>query len=283
MVIIESIRNNEWLQEKFLKRPYSVHALLYLIFIIQGFIYDTPRGIAQGLWYIIVLPDILITDYIVVGGIGAAFVNIGLAGLISLVPLAVSKHEPTGLTIGTLGVVIGMAFFGKNPINMLPIIFGGYLHSVYAKVPFKNCVVPTLLATCLTPAVTQLAFIEHVPLWFGLILGMTIGLFIGFIMVPASAHMRKAHEGYNIYNVGFTAGLLGVMLFALFRHFGVDFYILYIWSEGYNTELTIFLIILSFYFVICGVLCKAEELTVKELVKIDADDNDYFKRYAEKS
>jgi len=277
------VRNNSWIQNQFLKRPYRVHGVLYLIFIIQGFFHDSPLEIAHGLFRIFTMPDILMTDYIVIGGFGAAMVNIGLAGLISLIPLVLSKHEPGGLTIGTLGVVIGMAFFGKNPLNMIPIIVGGYLYSRYTHTPYKNCVLPSLLATCLAPAVTILIYIEHIPLPLGLIMGILIGLFIGFIMTPLSAAMRKTHEGYNIYNVGFTAGLLGLTLFALFQHLGVNYYLLYIWSSGYDWELTIFLIILSLYFIGCGVLGKAEEVSVVDLVRIDADDNDYFKKYQEKS
>jgi len=170
-------------------------------------------------------------------------------------------------------------------MNMVPIILGGYLYSVYTKTPYKNCVLPTLLATCLAPAVVQLAFVDHIPTLLGVVLGIGIGLFIGFIMPPLAAAMYKAHEGYNIYNVGFTAGLLGLALFALFRHLGVEYGLVYYWSSGYDLEFTIFLVVLSLYFIVCGVCSRAKTpgLSVKQLVSIDAADNDYFKRYAEKS
>jgi len=283
LAIIETAHNNTWLQEKFLKKPYRVHGVMYLIFILQGFFYATPRELAQGLWNIFTLPDILMTDYIVIGGLGAALVNIGLAGLLALAPLVISKHEATGLTMGTLGVVIGMAFFGKNPLNMLPIILGGYLYSKYTGIPYKNCVLPSILATCLAPAVTQLSFIDHIPLELGITFGVIIGLFIGFIMAPLSAAMRKAHEGYNIYNVGFTAGLLGLVLFALFRHLSVDFHLLYFWSSGHNTELAIFLVIMSVYLILCGVLYKGENLSILGFMCIEADDNDFYSKYREKT
>ena len=281
LAIVERVQNIDWLQEKFLKKPYRVHGVMYLLFILQGFFYATPRELAEGLWRIIILPDILMTDYIVIGGLGAALVNIGLAGLVAMAPMVISKHEATGLTMGTLGVVIGMAFFGKNPVNMLPIIFGGYLYSRYTRIPYKNCILPSILATCLAPAVTQLTFIEHIPLWLGITLGILIGLFIGFIMAPLSAAMRKAHEGYNIYNVGFTAGLLGLTLFALFRNFGVNFYLLYFWSSGHNTELGLFLLIMSFYLIACGVFSKGEKLSFLGLICIEADDYDFFTKHKE--
>jgi len=271
------------LQEKFLKRPYRVQGLLFIIFILQGFFYETPKGIALGLREIIINPDILVTDYIAVGGLGATFVNVGLAGLISLVALSLAKHETTGLTLGALGLVTGFAFFGKNPVNMFPIIMGGYLYSRYAKAPPKNCILPAILGTCLAPAVTQLAFAHHIPTWLGIILGLLIGLFIGFIMNPVAAAMRKTHEDYNLYNVGFAAGIIGLCIFALFRSLGIDFTLSNIWSGGYNFELALFLLILSIYFTICGILSLGDKLSLLEIIKIDAEDHDYYKKHAEKS
>ena len=281
MALALSVR--QWLQENFLKWPYRVQGVLFIVFILQGFFYETPAGIAQGLWAIIIAPDILTTDYIAIGGIGATFVNVGLAGLITIAALAVTKHESIGLTIGALGLVTGFAFFGKNPVNMMPIILGGYLYSRYTKIPFKNCILPAILGTCLAPAVTQLAFVPYIPTVWGIILGVIIGLFIGFIMNPIAAAMHKAHGGYNLYNVGFAAGLLGLCFFALFRNMGIDYPILYIWSSGYDLPLALFLLILSLYFILCGMLGSGEKLSPMEIINMDAEDHDYYKKYAEKS
>jgi len=264
-----------------MKKPYLVQAVLFAIFILQGLIYARPPEIARGLLAIAVSPDILVTDYIAVGGLGAAFVNVGLAGLVTIAALALAKHEPTGLTIGTLGLVTGFAFFGKNPLNMLPIILGGYLYSKYMRVPFKNCILPAVLGTCLAPAVTQLAFV--LPMGGGIALGLAIGIFIGFIMNPVAAAMRKAHEGYNLYNVGFAAGLIGLCLFALFRNFGIDFGTANVWSSGYNAQLALFLFVLSAYFIVCGVIGAGGKFSLAEVFNLDAEDNDYYKRHAEKS
>jgi len=267
----------------FLKRPYRVHGLLYIIFIIQGFIYNSPSEILDGLWRIIISPDILVSDYVAIGGLGAAFVNVGLAGLLAVLVLTAAKHKPSGLTIGTLGLVIGFAFFGKNPVNMLPIIFGGYLYSKYSKTPYKDCILPSLLATCLAPVVTQPLFIPHMPAPADMALGIILGLFVGFIINPVGAAMRKFHEGYNLYNVGFAAGIIGLVLFAVFNLLGIAHDTVGIWSSGYNFELALFLFITSAYFVICGVLSTGGKISLSELIQISAEDNDYYKKYAEKS
>jgi len=276
------------IQKYFLQKPYRVHGLLFVIFIVQGFLYDTPQVIVQGLRGIVSGPDILVTDYIYVGGLGAALVNVGLAGLVTIAALVLAKHEPRGLTMGTLGLVVGFAFFGKNPVNMLPIIAGGFLYAKITKTPSGKCILPAILGTCLAPAVTQLAHSSnHLPMWAGVLLGIGIGLFIGFIMNPIAAAVHKTHEGNNLYNVGFAAGLLGLCLFALFRLLGVDFAILGLWSSGYNVQLTIFLAVISAYFILCGALSKVSHengaVSLRQIVFPNVDDNDFFREYREKS
>ena len=44
-----------------------------IYFMIFALIFSPIKEILPGLWQIIIQPDLLITDYIVVGGIGAAF------------------------------------------------------------------------------------------------------------------------------------------------------------------------------------------------------------------
>jgi hypothetical protein len=102
-------------------------------------------------------------------------------------------------------------------------------------------------------------------------------------MTPFAAAVRKSHEGYNLYNVGFAAGILGLGLFAVFRTMGVDQQILPYWSSGHNFELGMFLMVMSLYFIICGVLTKSDALSFKDLINLDAEDYDYFKKYSEKA
>jgi len=292
ILLLTAVRSNDWLQNKFFLRPYRVHVLLFLLMILQGFIFDTPRNILDGTWAIFISTDLLITDYIAVGGIGAAFVNVALAGLLAIAAMRFAKHEPSGLAIATLGVVVAMAFFGKNPANMLPIIAGGWLYSKYTGTPHRSCVLPSILATCLAPVVTRfaavsglpgpmsVAVIYQIPIPVGVAMGVFLGLFIGFIMTPFAAALRKAHEGYHLYNVGFAAGILAVGMFAVFQTLGIDQDIINNWSSGYNLELATFSIVMSVYYIICGVLSRCKSLSFRELLRIDAEDYDYYKKYS---
>jgi len=37
---------------------------------------------------------------------------------------------------------------------------------------------------------------------------------IGFVLAPAAAHLFKAHMGFSLYNMGFTAGIVGTPIVA---------------------------------------------------------------------
>ncbi|MCL1877507.1 MAG: DUF1576 domain-containing protein, partial [Defluviitaleaceae bacterium] len=269
-------------QEKFLQKPYRVHGFLFLAFIVAGVIYDSPRGVLTGLWRIFIGSDVLVTDYIYIGGFGATLVNVGLVGLLSIFALVLSKHEPGGLAMGTHGLAIGFAFFGKNPLNMLPIIIGGFLYAWVAKKPPSQCVLRAVLAACLAPAVTQVAYATDLPLPTSIGIGIGVGLLIGFLINPLAIHKEMAHMGYNLYNVGFAAGIIGMGIFAVYRLVGAYFYTSDNWSSGYDTHLTIFLLLVSAYFIFCGLIARGKKISLRFFYEPHKTGNDYFGTYREK-
>ena len=271
-----------WLQKNFLLCPYRVFTALFCIYIVFGFVHDSPVEIGRGLWTIITSPDILVTDYIAIANLGATYVNVALSGLMAVLILVLIKHEPTGLTLGTFGLVMGFAFFGKNPVNMMPIIFGGYLYSLATKQPFKNCALPPILATCLGPVVTQLAFVEHLNTSVGIAIGIALGIFIGFTINPIAKALRANYESYNLYNVGFAAGIMAIGIMIIFRTLGIDFTTLSIWSEGYNIELLMLLLTVSLYFISCGLLSSGKDKFI-DMVHMKTDDLDYYMLFGGKS
>jgi hypothetical protein len=275
-------RTRTWLQNHFTNNPYKIWGTLYVIFIIQGFLYATPAEIFYGMLNIIQSPDILVSDYIALGGLGAAYVNVGLTGLMVISILIYVKHEPYGLTLAVLGLIAGFSFFGKNPLNILPIIMGGYVYSKFAKTTFKSCILPAVCATCLAPAVTKLAHIDSINTVQGLAIGIAIGLFIGFIITPLSAAVFNIHKGCNLYNVGFSSGFIGICLFAFMQHLGVEYDGIYNRSSGYDIHLALFLAITSVYFIICGLIAKGERLTVVSVLTLDAEDNEFFRDHGDR-
>ena len=184
-----------------------------------GFITSSFKDILNGLYEIIIHPDALITDYIVIGGIGGAFVNSGILTLIIIFLLWKNKIHFNGATFASLFLIAGFSFLGKNLLNIWAIIIGVYLFAKYHKQPFARYIYIALFGTAMAPIVTEIIFHFQLILPLRIILGIILGILIGFILPPLASHFLKVHQGYNLYNVGFTAGMMITVLVALFKSF----------------------------------------------------------------
>lgn len=240
--------------KKKLYPPYTVLIIMYVFFIIFAFAVNSPKEILSGLKNILFTPDILITDYIEIGGIGATFVNAALTSLASIAILVLIGIKPNGSTIMALYLMTGFSFFGKNILNIWPIMIGVYLFSKYQKEPFLNYTLVALLATTLAPTVSQLSFTGHFSQFGGILLGYGLGIFTGFILSPIASHCIKSHNGYNLYNIGFAGGLLATLLMSILRSIGINFDTRLIWHTGSNKIFSIFLFIISIYLIIVGLI-----------------------------
>jgi hypothetical protein len=211
-----------------------------------GFALDSWSNITAGMVKIVVSPGILISDYIAIAGIGAAFVNSGLVTLICLMIVKLQKVKITGPIVAALFTVAGFALFGKNILNIWPIFAGVWLYSRYRGEKFSTHIVAALFGTCLGPLVSQVALGFGLAQPLGLVLGILSGIVAGFVLPPLSGHLLKTHQGYNIYNLGFTAGVTGTMFMSLFRGYGMSNQPTFFWAEGLNR---LFVPVLAIYFI----------------------------------
>ena len=234
--------------------PYVILSVLYLFFILFAFCLDSPSEIFHGLKSIILSSDILITDYMEVGGIGAALVNAALTSLLSLLLLIIIGIKPNGSTIMSLWLMTGFSFLGKNIFNIWPIILGVYLFSRYQKEPFLNYILVAILGTSLSPVVSQISFGSNQYNLISIIGGILLGIAVGFILPPIASHSIKAHNGYNLYNIGFSSGLIATLLMSIMRGFGINLDSRLVWHSGSNKILSILLIICCVYLIIIGII-----------------------------
>lgn len=234
--------------------PYIVLSILYLFFIIFAFCLDTPSEIFNGLKEIILSPDILITDYMHVGGIGAALVNASLTSFCSLLLLTLIGIKPNGSTIMSLWLMTGFSLLGKNVFNIWPIIIGVYLFSKYQKEPFLNYILVALLGTSLSPIVSYISFESNNYEPLSIILGILLGIIVGFILPPIASYSIKAHNGYNLYNIGFASGLLATLLMSIMRGLGINLNSRLLWHTGSNKILFILMLICCVYLIIVGLI-----------------------------
>jgi hypothetical protein len=216
------------------RMKYGIFTIYSLIFVLFGLAIDTPQRIAHGLYRIIVEPDVLITDYVEIGGIGAAFVNAGVIMLLTILILYFLKVEISGISIAAIYLMGGFALFGKNLMNIWFIILGVVCYAVYKKEKLSKHICTAFFGTSLAPILSEIFFGLELVLPLKILLGLGVGLSIGFILPPLAAYLFQVHKGFDLYNVGFTAGLIGTIYVSIFRSYGFVSYSRLIWSGGNN-------------------------------------------------
>lgn len=234
--------------------PLKFKILIYyaISLILFGFAVDNPKSIFIGLYRIMIEPDTLITDYIGVGGIGAAFLNAGLLTLIFIFLLYRLKVNFNGATFAALFLISGFALFGKNLFNVWFIVLGVYLYSRVQKEKFSKYIYVALFGTAMAPMVTEIIFSTSFSLTMRLVFGVFIGITIGFILPPLATYLIRVHQGFNLYNIGFAAGMIGTIFVSIFKSFGFLPNPRMIWTRGNNLLLGTYFCIVFISFIITG-------------------------------
>lgn len=216
-MIIKGKIEERSLNKEHILRILTVVPAVFLVFgIVMGIL---EGGIVHGYMEIIKSPTILITDFLELGGIGPAFINAGIIGLFSIYLLYRFKMKINGLIIAALMTLIGFSFFGKNPLNIMPLYIGGYLYARHEGIHMRDVIVVIMFSTGLSPIISELMFAGILPTPFNYIIGLMVGVLIGFVIAPLSSSMLKFHDGYNLYNIGFTAGIVGTVFTSILRSF----------------------------------------------------------------
>ncbi len=223
-----------------------------IILIILAFIFSTPSEILRGLYEIIVFPDVLLIDYLAIGGPGATFVNAGILALIIIFLVWKFEVAITSSIISAILTLTGFAFIGKNILNVWPIFIGGYIYANYTKTPIKDVLPGVLFSTTLSPAVSYILFGFGLPFYITVPAALFVGISIGFVIIPLSKHLIHSHAGYNIYNIGFVGGLMGVVIASVFKGLGLETTSQYIVTTEYNIFLRNLLISFFLLFILVG-------------------------------
>lgn len=244
------------------KRIELVTLAYLLVLLITGALLQPVDELLIGLINISKSPGMLVTDYMVVGGVGPALVNGAIVGLIGYIVLILNKVPFRGASIAALFTMFGFGLLGKAIWSVLPIIFGVYIYSKLSGQKMITNIYPALFGTAVAPLVTQAAF----GFGWGIIGGILIGIIAGIITPPIASHVLRFHEGYNLYNVGFTAGLVGFLLLSILRAFGYDSEIILMWGTEFDSFLRTFVIIIFLSMIILGYILAKHRL--KDYMKI---------------
>lgn len=236
------------------KSKFLALALVPAYFMAAGLFVQPLPDIFRGIVTIIKEPDFLITDYMAIGGIGAAFMNAGLLTLICLFAVYKLDMEVDGHTITSLCLMFGFSLFGKNLMNIWAILMGIFLYARYHKTSITRYLYIGFYGTSLSPIITQVLLITDLPMLMRVALSILIGCIIGFVLPPLATHMHYAHQGYSLYNVGFSAGIIATIIVSIFRSFGIETKSRLIWSTGNNTLFAVLLLCLFFGFIVISLL-----------------------------
>ena len=232
--------------------------LLFSYFIVCGMFLQPPGDIVRGLYRIVTDPSVLVSDYLEIGGIAATFINAGLLGIICTAIVMKLDMKPNGSIYLALFCVFGFGFFGKNLLNIWPILTGAYMYSRRKRQPFRNYIVIALLSTSLAPAVNQIFVLIDGPTVSAMILSAFSGIMLGFVMPPIASHCVKMHEGFILTNSGFASGFIAILFVSMFRSFGVELKGREVWSSNYTNELAVAIIFVMMCMIFVGFIKKDE-------------------------
>lgn len=239
--------------------------------------------IIDGLLRIITSRTALITDFLKVGGIRAAFLNAFLIFLFNFSLVKLLKIRITGIVIASFFTVFGFSFFGKNIFNIIPFYIGGILYSYYDHLEFKDVFISISFASALAPFVSEVAFTvktDNISYLNPYINAIILGVFIGFIVTPVARKMANFHEGFNLYNLGFTAGILGAVVTSILKLYDFDVPAKNDLSSEYDFILRVICFSFFISLVILGFYINGNSFRCyKGLVKNSGLKADYIKKF----
>lgn len=238
------------------KVKYAIMTGFAIAILLSAGIFNTPGEIMQGMGRIVVAPSILVSDYMVIGNIGASFFNAGILMLLSIIISHRSGVNMNGPVMAAAFTIAGFALFGKNVVNIMPVILGVYLRSRYSNERFSRYLLPALFGTALGPLVSQVAFGYGFSPLPALAMAGVVGVTAGFMLPPLANHFITFHEGFNLYNIGFTCGMVGMVFMGLFRALGLENQGTLIVAEGLNQTLAIYFGLLFGVMLLAGFFCN---------------------------
>ena len=173
-------------------------ALLFASMVALGFYFD--RALPSRLKQIMAEAGQAPTDFIALAGFGPTLANMGLAGAVGTLYVLAVGGDLNGPVIGAILTIVGFAAFGKHPRNIVPIMAGVFLGSLFK--PFgaadPSILLAALFGTTLAPIAGRF--------------GWHWGVVAGLVHSSAALSVGSLHAGLNLYNNGFAAGLVASVL-----------------------------------------------------------------------
>lgn len=205
-----------------------------IVLLVLAFVFESPAELLKGSYIILSSPANLLTDYFALAGVGSALLNASVMTFLSVGLIALSRTKIKGAHIAAVFTVTGFSLFGKNLYNSLPIILGVWCYGRLIRSSFRHQLLPALFGTALGPLVSEISFNLNLPPPAGIALGIGAGFVTGFVLPVLAVYFLRFHQGFNLYNVGFTCGIIGTFFVGVLRSFGVEVDAVSVLSGGNN-------------------------------------------------
>jgi len=235
------------------KSLYTIMLIFIIGLAVMGLALDGPTQTLKGFLHLQVRGARLINDFTQAGA-GSAMFNAALVGLIGLIIVFFATISLSGPTIAAIFTMVGFGFFGKTPLNALPIIGGVWIAARLAHKTLGSYSLIALFGTALGPVVTFIMFEMGLPLSLSIPLGLFSGLVAGFILPGVARSMLQLHQGYNLYNTGFSCGFIGLFLSGLLIASNKMEPITIIWNTANESALVLFIPILSLFLILSALI-----------------------------
>ena len=146
-------------------------------------------------------------DFAAKYGIGATVLNFGVYGLFIMAYYNLIGATFTAPTFGVWWCMLAFCAAGATPLNVLPIMIGYWVGSLFGATAInaQAMVVGLCFASGLAPVSGK----------YGPVAGIVAGLMHYCLVTSVPA----IHGGFNLYNGGFTSGIVAFVLVPLLEHF----------------------------------------------------------------
>ena len=208
--------------KKQMNRQYYYLFGLSVMLMILAFVIESPQSLVSGMMTILVSPSQLFTDYMEIASVGSTLLNVAIMFGISIYSYKKLEIPLNGTVIGSLGMLAGFSFFGKNLFNSIPFMIGVWIYTKVTKQNYRNYVIVGLFGSALGPLISFIAFSGVLPQGWSVLIAYALGIFIGFILPQLSTQFLGFHQGFSLYNVGFTAGIIGMVVLGFMNAFGIE-------------------------------------------------------------
>ena len=146
-------------------------------------------------------------DFVFMDGVGPTFMNMAVMGLLAIGWLWLVGGDLNGPTLGGVITIVGFAAFGMHPKNCAPIVAGIWAATLLLRYrPADPSIqLAALFGMGLAPIAGQF--------------GVVWGIIAGMLHCAIVTTVGSVYGGLNLYNNGFTAGLVALILVPLIQSF----------------------------------------------------------------